>query len=695
MGRDISIAIVAQDRYTDTITTIRNANQAFNKDLSGTMQKLEEYEKVQLHLKSSTKELEKELKEAEKQFKKTGDAADQDAWEKANERYKNAQRNLSLVSKEAKTAQREIDNMTGAISKAENRAGSSGSGGSESTMMKTLANAGLFKMAGDSLSGLAGVAVSSALGNTIGGAIQSTLSGAATGAAMGSLAGLPGMAIGAGVGALAGGVNAATSVFSSRDDAFKSAVQDSYNTVKSDEQSTMDNGVTIAGSREQTQLAFAQRFGSDKAAEEYLEKTKTMAKETNYAFDEITGYSKSLLNSYKPDQVFGILNTLSDASAGLNLAPSDVNMFISGLSRMRTTGKATQEYLNYFSERGVDVYKALGNDLGVDKSKIAGMVTKGDISGDTAAQAILDYIDKTYGGLSKKLSTTYDAMVDNLKDSQDDVDAAMGEGFTESRKSGIKAQQEWLSGDSGTKMSDAYSMIGSWKAELENTREKMIRSAMDKAMNEDPAYQKAKSENDRAEMGRILAKAQVDGENAYRKTEGYQQQVDSEKALVSDIRNSMIQDGVYKSYGYDMGQEFTKGLAAAQADMYAALAPPRISQQEKAEAEKSLAASARPGAGGMVGYGGSRGQAPALDQYPGRTPAGKAFGMNYIPYDNFPALLHEGERVLTASEARTEKKVIPGIKVEITGPVTVRQDKDIDDIAQQLFSKLIKAFDLA
>lgn len=84
MGREISIAIVAHDRYSDAIITIRNANQAFNKDLTGTMQKLDELEKTQLHLKSSTKDLSKELQEAEKQYKKTGDAADQEAWEKAN-----------------------------------------------------------------------------------------------------------------------------------------------------------------------------------------------------------------------------------------------------------------------------------------------------------------------------------------------------------------------------------------------------------------------------------------------------------------------------------------------------------------------------------------------------------------------------------------------------------------------------------
>ena len=95
-------------------------------------------------------------------------------------------------------------------------------------------------------------------------------------------------------------------------------------------------------------MAFAQRMGEEEA-DAYLERVKTMATSTNYSYDEITGYSKLLLNTYAGDKTLSVLQTLSDASAGLNLDSSDVNMFISGLSRMRTTGKATQEYLNYFS----------------------------------------------------------------------------------------------------------------------------------------------------------------------------------------------------------------------------------------------------------------------------------------------------------------------------------------------------------
>lgn len=694
MGRDVSIAIMAKENFSDAITTMRNANQGFNKDLTGTMSKLDAFNKNKITLKVETDKAKQSLKEAEKQFAATGDAADKMAMELANSNYENARRNLDLVSKNARQAEKDILSMTGAISKAENRAGSGGNASQPAEVMKSLANAGLFKMAGDSLSGLAGAAVSSALGNTMGNAIQSTLSGAATGAAMGSIAGPMGTAIGAGVGALSGAVTAATNVFQSKDEAFKSAVQESYNSVNEEQQNTLNSGSQIAGTREQNQISFSTLLGGDANAKKFLSDMTKFAAETPFGYDSLSSTSKTMLAyGYKQNEILPELTKIGDAGSALSMSNQDMTYVATSLGRMRSTGKTTMEYLNPLLERGIPVWKYLAEYTGKSSEKVQEMVSKGLLPGEKAAKAISDSMGKDFAGNMEKQSQTYQGLVSSLEDAQDSINAAMGEGYNEERKKGLKAQNDYLSGSNGTKMSDAYSMIGSWKAELENTREKLIRDSMNKAMNEDPAYQKAKSENDRAEMGRILAKAQVDGENEYRKTEGYQQQVASEKALVSDVRNSMIQDGVYKSYGYDMGQEFTKGLAAAQADIYAALAPPNISQKEKASAEKSLAQSSKTGAGGMVGYGGSRGQAPALSQYPGRTPAGKAFGMNYVPYNNYLAMLHEGERVLTASEARAQKSAA-NIKIVVTGN-TIKDEADEDRIAEKIATKLEQAFALS
>ena len=65
----------------------------------------------------------------------------------------------------------------------------------------------------------------------------------------------------------------------------------------------------------------------------------------------------------------------------------------------------------------------------------------------------------------------------------------------------------------------------------------------------------------------------------------------------------------------------------------------------------------------------------------------------YVPYDDYPARLHEGERVLTAREARSYGG---GVTVSVTGNnFTVREEADIDQIAETIAQRVTEAKELA
>ena len=651
---DASIVVKATDRYSEAMKKMASVTKSFSKDVDQLEDTLYALNKNKYSLKLDASKAKAELKAAEKQFDLTHSAADGLKKELAQANYDNIVRNMKAVT----TAARDTEK---AISKVENRPGGSSGAKKVSELATAVAASGIGDMAKD-LALSAGSSLAGSLGgDTAGTMASSMLSSMATGAAAGALFGPAGAAIGAAAGGIIGAATGGLQIFEKKDDAFKSYVEDAYETVTGEQSSSLTSGSSIAGSREQTRMAFAQRMGEEEA-DAYLKRVKTMATSTNYNYDEITGYSKLLLNTYGGDKTLSVLQTLSDASAGLNLDSSDVNMFISGLSRMRTTGKATQEYLNYFSERGVDVYQALANSTGADKSKIAEMVTGGKISGADAHMYLLSneglYINETYGGLSEKLATTYDAMVDNLADFQADMDAAMGEGYNEGRKEGLQAQMDWVSGESGAAVEEANRAIGAWQAELENSKEQYIRDAMDAMMASDE-YQTAKAEGDAAEMGKLIMQAKVQGMNEYNASDGAQLALESEMSLVTAIRNDTGLNQDYWDAGYEKGQEFTKGLAAAR----------------KANYQAALSAS-------DYTYT-PTGELPRSAVYTG---SGYATGIDYVPYDNFPALLHQGERVQTAEEARSEGSS-DGIQIVMYG-TTIREDADVDRVAAALLQKM-------
>ena len=376
---------------------------------------------------------------------------------------------------------------------------------------------------------------------------------------MGAVLGAPGIAVGAAVGALAGAVSGGAEIFESKDQAFKNYVQEAAEGQLSAQKEAVTSGSSIAGGREQKQMAFTTLLGSEEEAAAFLADVQDMAAMTNYTYDEITGYAKSLVKPFGADKSLDILTTLSDASAALSLNESDNAVLIAGLSRMKLTDKTTQEYLNYFSERGIDVYEALSK--WGDAAAVAEKVTRGEIRGSEAVEEILAYMQEQYGGLSEQMAGTYAGMVDNLADAEANAEAAYGEGYNEKRKEGIQAQMDWL--NSGA-MDEANRAIGAWQAELENTKEQYQREAME-AMMETDEYQQAQAEGDAAEMGRLIMQAKVQGMNEYNASEGAQLALESELALAAAIRDDARSDQAYWDAGYRKSQEYSKGLAAGMA----------------------------------------------------------------------------------------------------------------------------------
>ena len=67
-----------------------------------------------------------------------------------------------------------------------------------------------------------------------------------------------------------------------------------------------------------------------------------------------------------------------------------------------------------------------------------------------------------------------------------------------------------------------------------------------------------------------------------------------------------------------------------------------------------------------------------------------AFGLERVPYDNYPTLLHQGEQVLTAQQVRQQKN-IPSVTV--TGnQFVIREEADITKVAKAFVAEMQKAY---
>lgn len=650
---ETSIVIKATDRYSDVLKTLSKTTKAFSDDVDSLEEGLYALNKNKYTLKLDAKKAQQALKEAEKQFDLTHSAADGLKMELAQANYDNVVRNLNAVTKEARNTEK-------AISKLENRSGGGGGGGAANfgkSVVQALAISGITDSAKQLLSQGATTLAGSAFGNEGGMLFSNALSMATSGASAGFMvAGPAGALVGAGIGGLVGLGSGALQSYESQDSSFKSYVQDAVQEQLDAQSESLTSGSSIAAGRETDKISFATLFGSKETADSYLTNLVGMANSTPFLYDDLTSMSKTLATyGYDADSILPVLQTIGDAGAALGQSTNDMTAVATAIGRMKSSNKTTLEYLNILNDRGIGAVGMLSDAYGVDQGTMYSMISKGEVAGQDAARIILDALSDSFAGSMEAQSKTFSGITSTIEGLQQELDNAMGEGYNQTRMQGLEAQKEWLAGDSGQEMQEAYTAIGVWKASLENAKEQYIRDAMNDAMGSEE-YKTAEAEGDAAEMGRILMKAKIDGMNEYNANEGKDEELAQELSLIESVRDDTALNNSYWDAGYTLGQEFSKGRAAATTDSAWADAVNNFNS-------------------GYTKH---------------RSGHQRAMGIDYVPYDNFPALLHEGEKVLTAGEARQEKTGVGSIQIVING-MTVREDADIDRVAQALLSKLEEA----
>lgn len=671
MPRDVSIMLSLKDFFSKPLSKASEALEKLQKEIDDTDGKVDELNKKKAEVKIDMTKARQELKDAEKALDGTKDAADR--LQKAQYNFESLQSELRMLSKDSNQAEKDLVSLKDQMDKAQNRAG-----GISGSAFGTLAKAIGTQMAGQVASEAANAYVSSAFGSEAGTMFSSVLSGTASGAAIGSMI-APGVgtAIGAGAGALLGGISGATQNFQSRDEYFKSLVQDRYNAYQEEMQDSLTGGSETAASREQSQLAFSTLLGGDAAAESFLTRLQDVAETTPFSRAGLEAIAKNLIANGFSDtaEQFTLLDSIGEAGSALGLSEQSMAEVATYLGRMNATDKASLEYLNPLVERGIPAIEYLAENLSksenrdVSKAEVYDMISAGDVLGSEAARVIAAAMQEDFGGSLEKQAQSYTGLMSTLSDAREELDAAMGEGYNEARKPAIEEEIDYLSGEGGEEMKKMYSLIGEFQASLENEKERAIREAMD-AVTETDEYREAELAGNGAKMGELLMEAKTQAEKRYMESDGYRTMMEAQTSAIERVRDTMADS--YWQAGYYLGEEFNKGLEAAQTVL-----DKRINEN----LEESF--------GNVVSIPENVDLTPKSGMFSG---FGHAAGLSYVPYDNYPALLHEGERVLTARENRGYGG---GVNVSVTGNnFTVREEADIDRIAETIARKVTEAREL-
>lgn len=670
MSRNAEVYLSLKDNFSETMKKIMEIDRKFEKDIDGMQNKLSALNRLKVDIKIDLKKAKEELAEAKKKFEEFGDAA-------SEAEYKVKQANVDELNLSYKETSKQINNVIKDMEKLSEVSSKSGNSGTATgNVGKALFGSQLANQLGGSLSNAFGQYITSAYGSaageTVGNLLSGVTSGAVSGAALASVIPGLGTAIGTAVGAVVGGVsgliNDANSKQKTSDSYFQSSVRDIYNDVTGDRSTMVSEGAALAGTRETTRMAFSNllrdeaaesgRTGDEYAAE-FLEQVNEFSRKTPFMYDELTGLSKTMLTyGYGSGDIFDLLTKIGDAGAALGLDSSEKNAVATIIGRMNLTDKVTAEYVNSLQARGIKVIdyirESLEPSLGaLTNADINSMISSGELSGQAVAKVILEYMGTKYSGAMEAMQYSYEGLLSTLEGWDDEMQAALGDGYTERRKGQMQEQIDWYE-QNADDLKEMYTLVGEYEADLVGAKEKAMRESMDDLL------ERTKGITDPSEMSSELYSAIVKAQTEYYDSEAYGELYSSQLSLVETIQNDIGLIQANYDAGEALGKAFSKGWKSAASAAYDNITPE------------------------------SPGPSPETPS-PTSPPNGYAFGIARIPYNDYTARLHEGERVLTAAQARHMDEG-GAASVVVTGNIfVVRDESDIELIAETICERLKEA----
>lgn len=716
----INIYMSLVDKVSGPLSGIGTKTKAFSKELQELEQTTQAYSKIQDKLSKETVDYRKKLeqssvtvREARKAFAKYKDEAHKGALDKALEEQEEYRRRL----KETETAMKSNYGALKSLMDQQRKAGNQGGNGSAS-LWNQLGSSGILKMYSASVSGIASAVLSSAIGEPSARLLSSiaggALEGASAGMLMGSVFGIPGVAVGALAGGASGLISGGTEIFKARDDAFKSYYGELYSSAVERHAAELESGSGIASGRETDLISFSTLFGSRETAKTYLSELVSMANTTPFLYDDLTAMSKTLATfGYDAESILPVLSTIGDAGAALGMSTSDMTTVAQALGRMKSSDKATLEYLNILNDRGIGAVGILAEAKGKSQGEIYDMISKGQIAGTEAVEIILSALTDGFSGAMEEQSKTFAGRSSTLEGWEQEMANAQGEAYNTLRSEGKQRQIDYYAGIAD-EMSGLNAMIGAGEAAQENLKEQYLREAMNAVLKgteirlyegeqaetlrklrqeymviqadyadlQDGAKKTGKiDESELIALGErsdaLKSKLEALAEGAFDASGEMQEVKDVELELISAIRENTLALGTAAYLGdYEKQQELSVGTGGAYIDSLDL-------QEQAAGIRQSVDHFTGPGYNGP------------FDVDPANW-SPHAWGLGYVPYDNFPALLHQGERVLTASQARAaDQGAGPRVQVTVTGNSFYGSDKDLEDrVARRVASEVVRAVEL-
>ncbi|AUN14059.1 tape measure protein [Paraclostridium sordellii] len=197
-------------------------------------------------------------------------------------------------------------------------------------------------------------------------------------------------------------------------------------------------GISYNAMSEQAQVAWATILGSQSKASQMMKDIEKYAAETPFTKMGVDTMAKQLTNAgFHGKELFDQLTKFGNMGSAFGIQEDSLKEMVRQYSQVQQAQVAYTEDLNILQDRGIPIFKALGEVMGVPVSQVKKLASEGKVTADVYNKAIDSIASHTTGAMENQ-SKTFSGMMSTLEDNLSMLAGALAKPIFDKMKYGLQ-----------------------------------------------------------------------------------------------------------------------------------------------------------------------------------------------------------------------------------------------------------------
>lgn len=197
-------------------------------------------------------------------------------------------------------------------------------------------------------------------------------------------------------------------------------------------------GVAYNSLQQNSRAALKVLLGGAEQANAQMNKLDDFARNSPFSKSVFIQAQQQLIGfGMEAGKVIPTLDAIQQGVAAMGGSNEQISEVVNILANVNSTGKITAETFNQLGYRGIDGAELLGKAWGKTAAEIRDEVSKGQIDGKQAIDALVDSMQNRFGGAADNVKQQWSGAVDRIKAAQRDLGAHIAEPFVSAQGGGM------------------------------------------------------------------------------------------------------------------------------------------------------------------------------------------------------------------------------------------------------------------